>query len=415
MSQMHGNRSERPPAPLGHDARPGIVSEIGRELLWLKLLRSVSLAIRPERLFVAAVMLVLMALVVRVPGQEWWGGESWSAGVDAVSRASWSDIAFGAVTLDMARVTSPFLQLDGGLGLLWQEHRWTMLLVAPFVLLIWGVGGCVISRVAACDVAQGLLVPWVEGRRFAFARTGSILFALAAPLIVVAAIWFLLAVGGWVLFSLPWVNVLGGMFYVLFLVASLIGVLVLAAYVAGFPLLVPAIACEGGDGIDAIARAYPYVFGKPLRYAAYGLVAILLATVATTVISYGAERVMAFASGAATTWTGERARGVLAAATDTTAGAVPDLPAHERATVALVRFWRNLVMVIVGAFAISYFFCSSTVLYMIMRRVCDGQDMGEVWMPGMIEGTMTMTMEARANVGGVSVRPGSDADAADET
>jgi hypothetical protein len=49
-----------------------------------------------------------------------------------------------------------------------------------------------------------------------------------------------------------------------------------------------------------------------------------------------------------------------------------------------------------------------------MRRVCDGQDVGEIWMPGMIEGTMAMTMESRVKASAPAVvpRPG---DAADET
>ncbi len=38
----------------------------------------------------------------------------------------------------------------------------------------------------------------------------------------------------------------------------------------------------------------------------------------------------------------------------------------------------------------------------LIRQVADGQDWGELWMPGMIEGTMAQAMKARAASAGLN-------------
>ncbi len=407
----HANM-DRHDAPLGRDPTPGVLTQFSGELLWPKLLRSVGLAIRPERLFVAGVMVVLIALVLKVPGASWWAGESWARLVEGLLLVDWTQVAWRLLRLDVEGAAAPFLEFIAICGALWEAHWWTTLIVAPVVLAIWGVGGCVISRIAACDMAQGMLVPWMEGRKFALERAGSILFGLLAPLALGVLIWFALAAAGWVLFSVAWVNVAGGVLYVFFVLAAVLAVLVVAVYALGFPLIVPAVAVEGADGIDALARAYPYVLGRPLRYAAYVIILLLLGHVAVTVVNLAADGVVSFASGAATAWTGESANRVIGAGTE---GSTEGLTGSERVAAGLVKFWTNLVRVIVAAFVVSYFFCGSTVLYLLMRRVCDGQDTGELWMPGMIEGTMAATMEARVKAAAAAVVPRPGAEAADDT
>ncbi len=393
--------------PLGREPRPGLLSQISAELLWPKLLRSVGLAMRPERLFIGAVVLLTIAAILRIPA--WWAGQAWEDTVNRLFQPGGADGGF-----DLVSVVAPFIGFLDACWSLWEISWWTSLIVLPLVLLAWGVGGCAICRIAAADVAHGTLVPWGEGARFAWQRKGSVLFALLAPLVLGVLIWFGLAAAGWVLFSVAWVNVLGGALYVFFILAAILAVVVLTAYAVGFPLIVPAVAVEGADGIDALARAYPYVFGKPLRYAAYVIILVLLGHVAVTVANWGAGAVLSFSREAATMWTGDSADRIMAAASADTIPEGAPFTSSERAAARIIRLWQRLVEVVVGAFVISYFFCGSTVLYLIMRRVCDGQDVGEIWMPGMIEGTMAMTMEARVKASAPAVvpRPG---DAADET
>ena len=44
-------------------------------------------------------------------------------------------------------------------------------------------------------------------------------------------------------------------------------------------------------------------------------------------------------------------------------------------------------MLLVASFVVSYWFSGGTTLYLLMRQVCDGQDVGELWTPGMVAGT----------------------------
>lgn len=403
-----------PDAPRpGYEPGPGILAQVSRELLWPRLLRSVSLAIRPERLFVAGLMFVLIALVLRAPA--WWLGPEWLAPINALFPSDWSRHAGWWPELSVGAAVAPILAIPDLVAVLWGLSWWSTLIVLPIVLLIWGVGGCIISRIVACDVAQGILVPWPEAGRFAMDRAGSILFALVAPVLLGIAIWLGLALAGLLLFSVAWVNVLGGALYVFFIIAAVVAVVVLAAYAVGFPLIVPAVACEGADGIDALARAYPYVFGRPLRYLLYVVIIILLGQLAFAVADAVAYHSYWFARDAATAWTGSSAERIMAAANPDRIPAVDGLTSSENAAARLIRFWEGLLVVILAAFVVSYFFSASTVLYLLMRRVCDGQDIGEIWMPGMIEGTMTMTMEARARAAaGAGVATGGLA-AADDT
>ena len=56
----------------------------------------------------------------------------------------------------------------------------------------------------------------------------------------------------------------------------------------------------------------------------------------------------------------------------------------------IIAFWEILAALILPAFAVSYYFSASTALYLLLRRVNDEQDIREVWMPGMVGGTMAL-------------------------
>ena len=51
---------------------------------------------------------------------------------------------------------------------------------------------------------------------------------------------------------------------------------------------------------------------------------------------------------------------------------------------------------LVAGWAFSYYSCATTVLYFLMRKATDDQDLEEIWQPGLIEGTMA---PGRASVG----------------
>ncbi len=53
-----------------------------------------------------------------------------------------------------------------------------------------------------------------------------------------------------------------------------------------------------------------------------------------------------------------------------------------------IAFWSRLPGFLVGAYLISFYFSGGTLLYLMMRLVCDGQDPSELWRPGMPAGVV---------------------------
>jgi hypothetical protein len=47
-----------------------------------------------------------------------------------------------------------------------------------------------------------------------------------------------------------------------------------------------------------------------------------------------------------------------------------------------------LIALVAGGFGVSVYFAAGVIIYLLMRQLCDGQDQNELWVPGMVEGTM---------------------------
>ncbi len=58
------------------------------------------------------------------------------------------------------------------------------------------------------------------------------------------------------------------------------------------------------------------------------------------------------------------------------------LQLHSEWSAGLVMLWQTVVVCLVAGYVFSYYFSASMVIYMLMRRVCDGQELEEIWQPG---------------------------------
>ncbi len=368
--------------PVARDVGPRL-SELLDDLLWPRLLRAGSLALRPERLQLAFLVNLLALGVLWVP-------------------TIWGANPLDAVFVSAGPGPAPGWRIPGT-NLHAAPERLPVGAI-PFLALavaVLSVGGCGLCRMAACDFSQGVILSWPQALGFALARWKSVLTAVFGPPILVGVIAAGLAVGGVALFSLPVVDLLGGLLYGLMLVAAIAGVGIALVYSLGKHMLVPAVACDGADGFDAIGRAYPYVLGRPLRLVVYSL---LLGAVGAVVV------VLAFAIAQGAAVGCARAAAYLAGArADAILGTGPGTPTGTAVYVhRLVAIWTTALELGAWAVVTSYYFCASTLLYLAMRQVNVGQDIAEIWMPGMIEGTMAQAMAGRAAIGAAagSTRPG---------
>lgn len=378
-----GEHAPARPLPSGWLAASG-----GPDWLWPRIARAGALALRPSRWGLAFMLLVATLLAIRAT--ELATGEPGPARAFVAAAA---DALLGPAPADAAGLPL----LGARLWALCFEAPATVLreywLSGPLLLLVlgvlWSLLGGAICRSAACEFAQGVVLDWPAAAGFAGSRAGALVGAVIAPPLLLLVLAALMGLGGWALLNWPVVNVLGALLFGLFLLAGAVGAAGLIVYVLGAPLLVPAIACEGSDSIDAIQRSAAYVTGRPLRLVWYALVAagvgILLGFTAGVV----AHGTVSFARHGATLLTGDGAAALF----------IPGAAADGSAGVAarIIAFWLGLPGLAAAALLVSYWFCACTVIYLLLRQANDAQDTSEIWMPGVLEGTMAAAMAVRAS------------------
>lgn len=368
---------------------PLTLDDLTADLIWPRLLRAPGLALAPARLGLSF-FFVVIAMAIGTLAERLSAGEE---GVGAVSKLAF--MLAGAAEQLIVAVSSLDVEATGEAiqfafitvpAELVTSHPVVTIVFGPLYVFAAAVFLGAVSRGAAAEYGAGVSLRWNEALSFAAARWQSLLGALLGPLVVVWVIALGLAVGGYLLLNWPVVNVIGALVYFVFLLFSLVAVLIMAAFILGKPLLVPAVACESTDAVDAIQRAYAYVFGRPGRLVLYGAVLFVVGLIAWLVFTLIVWLVVVFAGAAATAWTGDSARAMMAESTPLLAST--QSPEGTYAVGAqFIRFWVLIPAGLAFAYLFSLYATGSTLLYLAVRQVNDGQDMTEVWMPGATEGT----------------------------
>lgn len=371
-----------------------MLDDLTADLVWPRLLKAGPLALRPSRLGLAFFYLVGLAALVSAAGR-----------LDGVPDANVLLDAWTGWTGHLAGLFEACARTDGpGLGQavnglfietvhdLVSAHPVIAIIFLPLIIIWTTLMGGAISRIAAMDFAQGVGLSWPQGMGYALGRWSSFAGAVLGPLALVYGLALTMAIGGWALFSLNGVNVVGGALWFLFLIAGAIATVIMLAMTFGGPMLVPAVACEGTDAIDAVQHAYSYVFAKPLRLLLY--MAILFVQLVALLVMVGAAvwLMVHIARHGAGVWVNADANRVIRGE--------DGLEGAAAVAAGIVRFWTGIPLLLGAAFAVSYFWCAATVLYLAMRRICDGQDMSEVWVDTIVPGTVAARKPGTAPVSG---------------
>lgn len=393
-----------PGAPRRRAFTPLLLEDLTQDLVWPRLLRAGSLALRPARLGLGAVYLLLAFMVLllarAVAGSSGAEGAATvlaTAGVDAGSLlAALASLRIGAAARELHALmivtpaellrAAPLATIVGAAGLLW----------------LTVVFGGAISRSAATESAQGVSLSWPKALAFALSRWTSLLGAVLIPLAILWGAAVGLHLVGLMLFTWKLGTVLGGLLWPLWILAGLVGALVLIAFVLGHPLLVSSVACEGTDAIDAVQHAYSFVFARPARLVLYWLLLLAQGVVMGAVVWLVILLAMHFVQAGIANGGGDGGRRIVGALQPTVlspdyvvgSGGVGEPQGAERAGSGLARLFTGVLLLLGASYVMSYAFTASTLLYLAMRRVVDGQDMSEVYMPTMIAGTMAPVQAA---------------------
>lgn len=379
--------SKRASSPLTFD-------DLAADLVWPKLFRAAALATRPARLGLALVWIIGVLLIL--------GAAQWILGpermrslgeITQVASINYTSFLAAASQLKAPIAARELRELFvAAPALLIRQQPLAALIIFPLLLVWTALLGGAIARSCATEFSAGVTTSWPQALAFALSRWKSLVFALLLPLLIIWAIALGLAGAGWLLFSFAGVNVLGGLLYFVFLLAGLVGSIVAIALAIGHAMLIPSVACEGTDAIDAVQHAYSFVFARPLRLVIYLWLILTQMFLAAFVVALVLSLATHFAHQSAAAWSGDRGSRVLMA--------VPDLAGEHNAdanrsaltgtnlwSARLATFWAVIPVGLLFAYVVSFYWCSSTILYLAMRRVVDGQDVSEVWMPTMIDGT----------------------------
>lgn len=375
-------------------------TELFETLLWPKLASAWTLAFRPARIGLGVILLILVALLARAPML--WLPEGSKGPIFAFYKQAVEGAGLavkGVTNLSVSVFIDGVAQIAFKAPIAAVTHdAWSTAAVAIPLLALIAIFGGAIARMAATEFARGERISWTAALAFSLRRGVAFTSTLAAPIIGALAVGGIVALGGWALLSIGWVQVGGAVLYGLALLLILGAVLLLVGYVFGVPLLIPALACEGTDAIDAIQRTYAYVLGRPVRLIAYTLLSLAMMVALLAIVAGIGNTTIRATAMAATALTNptitEAVRSEVPGLTKprpitvdsiilrTAPPPEPDFGRSLNTAKDIIEFWHNVVALLVAGIGVSYFFSSSTVLYLILREINDGQDHTELWTPG---------------------------------
>lgn len=234
-------------------------------------------------------------------------------------------------------------------------------------LLVWGLFGGVITRMAVMRYGRnqreglGAAYRFVSSRLSVFVQT---------PLFVLSAVVLVL-----VLFSgVGWISegnvgrLLASLVWFLVLIGGLIVAILVVGIALGWPLIWGALSTEEmGDVFEGAQRTFAYFYGRPLHYAFYALVTIVVGSVCSWVINLLVRLVIYFSS-----W------GLWEAAADSPMAGGSAAAVGE----AIIGRLNQLVLTVGAAFPYGFLFAAAGIVYLLVRRDTDQIEFDNVHVPG---------------------------------
>lgn len=359
----------------------------------LRLFESFRMALQPTKLLLGLLMLLLIYFG-GVSLDFIWGHQTDPGGTEyhvfanvLADELAYFDQLIGAATrLDLGlRALTPGTQRTGMIGALrgmvvdvpagvWSAHPWFFILLVGYALCVTMILGGAIARLSATQACANTTVGLFEAARFTWPRAVWFVACPLIPLVVAGAIWLVLAIAGWVLFNVPGLNVIGGLFFWLMLFGGFIAACLLVFAALGGGMLPSALAVEGTDAFDVVSRVFTFLIYRPMRYLV--LTAIMLVYGALTYLIVGLIVFLTlwFTRSATGIWVGDFHQLLptpeLGQPLERSDHA--DLGTTQKAASWLIWVWSALLFGISIAYAASYFFTAQTWMYLLLRREVDG-------------------------------------------
>ncbi len=281
--------------------------------------------------------------------------------------------------------------LSVGPGWAFRHHPVYFTIYFLYFLIVWAIFGGAIARIAAVQVARDEKISFRQALSFSTAKFLSFVSAPIIPLLIIAVVGLVVAVGG-LLFNVPWIGpFVGGALFFLALAAGFVMTLVLLGLLGGFNLMYPTIAVEGSDSFDAISRSFSYLYARPWRLVFYSLVAAIYGTICYTFVRYFLKLLLAMthyfagllvfrhAVNGQPLWPMMWPNPLTATSLSYNIDFL-SLTAGDSVGAFLVAFWVYLTVGLLGAFAISFYISTNTIIYILMRHEVDATELDDVYL-----------------------------------
>ena len=258
-------------------------------------------------------------------------------------------------------------------------HPVYSIIFLTFVIVVMSFSGGAICRLAALEFSRGEKPGLTEALKFSWQKLGGFLTAPAIPItimVVAGALIVMLGLAGNIPVAGKFIMALG---LPVALIIGLIISLFLVGTIIGFNIMSPAIAYEGSNGLDAISRSFAYVFAHPWAVTFYGILASIYGAV-----SYLFVRAFAFllllitytlvdiglsndGNGAILEklWAKPEFFNLLRENPDLSLTTLELAPSLMINTAVLT------VIALLIAFVFSFYYCSCTIIYALMREKVD--------------------------------------------
>ncbi len=239
------------------------------------------------------------------------------------------------------------------------------ILAAVWTILVFGLFGVAIARIAVVHLASGERVGFGTALKFAARRWGSSICAPLAPFLMISLLVAFLSLGG-LLTAIPGdaFKVVVSLFLVIPLLLGAIIAILLLGLAGCWPLMHLTIAAEGEDMFDALSRSYSYFNQRRGHFVVQGLIAWALGAVGTVAFAIAAMIAVRVAFWGLSLGGGS---GV----------------GYQGPLVADIcrQLWLYGVQLVVLAWGVSYFWSAFAAIYLGLRKDVDGVTWHDVYVP----------------------------------
>jgi hypothetical protein len=375
----------------------GVLRRIAwRELFpWLIIFRTFRLAISPTLLLVATLAVFLSALGAGVAPYIFLTQEQRAPqnpvlvhslrGQFPVAVAKYLPAEESAAREAYVRLAEPFFQVF--------HREWTInhaayyTFVSLWSLAIWAFAGGIITRRAVMEFGAEETPSFIDTVKFAARRYLWYFLAPLYPLCGVLVLMLPIAALGLIARVTDLGVVLAGLIWILVVVASLIAAWLLAGLLFGFPLMWGTISAEReGDAFEAFSRSFSYVYGKPLHYLFYAIVAALFGALAWAAVDYGARIIVEFGFWAYSWGAGGAKADQIANFAELGFFKLYSLEVASdqkmaKAGALLISLVLGMVELVTLGFVMSFFWCVAGAIYLLLRQDVDDKEFDEIYVP----------------------------------